>query len=114
MSGLRTYQLLYQERGIESKCVAILMEKPKSSMEHGIQVFDSYVRPVINLPANSDAEYVGATLYSDPDVRKSASEFLFVQTQEDVAMAFGVNRSTLREWKRKIVSEPCVEPPLNG
>jgi len=114
ISGLRTYQFLYQMRGIESKCIAILKEKSKFSLEQEFHIFDSYVRPIINLPGNTDAEYVGATLFSDTGVRKNASEFLNVQTQEDVAMAFGVNRSTLREWKSKLVSEPNPESHLNG
>jgi len=114
ISGLRTYQFLYQMRGIESKCVAILKEKPKSGLEQEFHIFDSYVRTIINLPGNSDAEYVGATLFSETVTRKNASEFLNVQTQEDVAMVFGVNRSTLREWKSKLVSEPNHESQLNG
>jgi len=114
ISGLRTYQLIYQERGMEESCIAMLINKTKSIQENGINIFDSYVKPVINLPGSLDVEYIGAHLYSNQEIRKAVAEFLTIQTQDDVAKAFGVNRSTLRDWKKKVVSEPSLESPING
>jgi hypothetical protein len=101
LSGIRTFQMIYQLKGIDEKCMVFLIKKLGSLKEEGFQVMDVLVRTILNCPSSGDIENIGALLFMDENMREKLSEFMPMNTQEDVSKAIGVNRGTLREWALK-------------
>lgn len=95
VGGYRTYQLLSEQFPRSRKSWAILLPGLDAATEATLAAFDAVVSKLLQRPDGKDLAVIAATLQRDEKLRRDASLLIPVGTDNELAAALGMSRTTL-------------------
>lgn len=95
VGGHRTYQLLLEQEPRGRKTWAILLTNADAQTLARHEAFDAVVSKLIQRPDGKDLAVIAAALQGNEKLRKDVSSLLPVATDNELATALGMSRTTL-------------------
>jgi AraC-like DNA-binding protein len=95
VGGHRTFQLLLEQEPRGRKTWAILLTNADAQTLARHEAFDAVVSKLIQRPDGKDLAVIAAALQGNEKLRKDVSSLLPVATDNELATALGMSRTTL-------------------
>jgi AraC-like DNA-binding protein len=95
VGGHRTFQLLLEQEPRGRKTWAILLTNADAQTLARHEAFDAVVSKLIQRPDGKDLAVIAAALQGNEKLRKDVSSLLPVTTDNELATALGMSRTTL-------------------
>jgi hypothetical protein len=105
VAGVRTYQLLVEQRASASKAWVLVMSNADPNLDH-YRAFDAVVAKLLQSLDRNDLALIGAALLDNDILRKAVNELIAVDSDTKIADVLGMARSSLHR-----VTEPLRRRP---
>jgi hypothetical protein len=102
VAGIRTYQLLIEQRDRKSECLALTIKNLPADEILELSAFDAIIPKVVQIPNDAGKALIGYELSTNVELHSQVSKFINIDGKVEIARILGIKRTTLHSFEKSI------------